>query len=422
MRRRACTAPRGPCYRLLALGAEEDAMDRGNPVIGAIGRRLRLGVAGGGIGSFIGAMHRMAARMDDRYELVAGVLSSDPAKSLAQGREIGLPEGRAYPSVEKMLSAESARSDRMDVVAIMTPNDSHFPYASAALRAGFHVICDKPMTNSLPEAEELDRLVASTGLVFCLTHNYTGYPMVRQARAMVEAGLLGTIRLVQVEYVQGGKAREEDPPPGPGMPWRFDPAKGGPSLVLGDIGSHAHNLLRLVTGLEVEEVCAEVGAVVPGRRVHDFAGALLRLGGGARGSFWVTQAAAGMENCLRIRASGTKGTLEWQQESPQSLSWKPIDAAAQTFTSNGPGVLPFAKRASRIVKGHPEGFPEAFANIYSDAAEAIASRIAGSAADPLALHFPNSADGLEGLRFIEAALESSGRGGAWVRVGRREAV
>jgi predicted dehydrogenase len=402
--------------RLIERGRAEVIMG-GNPVIGILGRRLRLGVVGGGTGSFIGGMHRQAARMDDRYELVAGVLSSKPDTSLAQGKELGLPAGRAYTSLLAMLEAESLRSDRIDLVAIMTPNDSHFEYARLALRAGLHVICDKPMTNSLDEAVALHAMVQKTGLVFCLTHNYTGYPMVRQAKAMVEAGQLGVIRLVQVEYVQGGKAIENDPPPGPGQPWRFDPARGGPSLVMGDIGTHAHNLLRFITGLEVAEVAADVGTVVPGRRVHDFAGALLRMEGGARGSFWVTQAAAGVENCLRIRVSGTLGSLEWQQESPQSLSFKPIAGPAQTFTPNGPGCLPLAKRSSRIVKGHPEGFPEAFANLYSDAAEAIASKIAGLECDPLALSFPTSADGLQGIRFVRAAIESSKMNGEWTRCG-----
>jgi predicted dehydrogenase len=386
----------------------------GNPVIGMLGRRLRLGVVGGGPGSFIGGMHRMAARMDDRYEIVAGVLSSKREKALAQGLEIGLPQDRAYASVPEMLEAERKRPDRIDVLSIMTPNDSHFEYASLALEAGLDVICDKPMTNRVEEAEALHRLVGKTGLVFCLTHNYTGYPMARQARELVRAGALGTIRLVQVEYVQGGKASEEDPPAGPERPWRFDPLRGGPSLVLGDIGTHAHNLLRFISGLEVVELAAELGAVVPGRLVHDFAGALLRLSGGARGSFWVTQAAAGVENCLRIRVSGTKGSVEWEQETPQRLLWKPLVGPAMVYTPSGPGCLPLAARSSRIVKGHPEGFPEAFANIYSDAAEAIAARIAGVEPDPLALHFPGSADGLAGLRFVAAALESSRRGGAWV--------
>ncbi|HTX73826.1 MAG TPA: Gfo/Idh/MocA family oxidoreductase [Rectinemataceae bacterium] len=390
----------------------------GNPVLGSLGRRLRLGVIGGGSGSFIGAMHRMAARMDDRYDLVASVLSSNPEKSRAEGLAIGVSEERAYPSLAALLVAELSRPDPVDLLSIMTPNDSHFSSAAAALRSGFHVICDKPMTNTLSEAEELHRMVLETGLVFCLTHNYTGYPMVRQARAMVLEGMLGTIRLVQVEYVQGGKADEKDPPPGPEQPWRYDPVRGGPSLVLGDIGTHAHNLLRFITGLEVEALAADVGAVVPGRKADDYAGALLRLGGGARGSFWVTQTAAGVENALRIRVSGTLGSVEWQQEIPQVLIFKPLSGAARNYTPNGPDLLPLARRSSRIVKGHPEGFPEAFANIYSDAAEAIAARVAGTTADPLALQFPNSADGLAGIRFVSAAVESSRRGGAWVELPR----
>lgn len=386
-----------------------------NPVRAMLGRRLRLAVIGGGPGSFIGAMHRQAARLDDRYQLVTGILSSDPGRAREAALEIGIADDRFYPGVHEMLAAEATRADGADVIAIMTPNDTHYEYAAAALQHGFDVICDKPMTNTLEEAEALHQQVQDSGLVFCLTHNYTGYPMVRQARAMVEAGQLGTIRLVQVEYVQGGKARENDPDPAGPLPWRFDPARGGPSLVMGDIGTHAHNLVRFITQLLIAEVAAEVGAVVPGRRVHDYAGALLRLEGSARGSFWVTQAAAGVENCLRIRVSGTRGTLEWMQEVPQSLSFKPIDGPAQIRTPNGPGTLPLAARASRIVAGHPEGFPDGFANLYSDAAEAIAARRSGRQADPLALHFPNSWDGLLGVRFVHRVLESSGRDGAWVK-------
>ncbi|MFB0936920.1 MAG: Gfo/Idh/MocA family oxidoreductase [Propionivibrio sp.] len=385
-----------------------------NPVIALLGRRLRLAVIGGGPGSFIGAMHRLAAAIDNRYELVAGALSSNPEKSRLAGRELGLSPERAYASGLELIAGERARPEGADVVAIMTPNDSHFELASAALAAGFDVICDKPMTNTLDEAERLHAAVAASGRVFCLTHNYTGYPMVRQARAMVETGELGTIRLVQVEYVQGGKARPHDPA-GP-RAWRFDPARGGPSAVMGDIGTHAHNLLRFVSGLEVAEVAAEVGAVVPDRVTHDYAGAMLRLDNGARGSFWVTQAAAGVENCLRLRVSGSLGTLEWMQELPQVLTFKPLDGPAQTRTPNGPGTRPLAARSSRITKGHPEGFPEAFANLYSDAAEAIAARRAGVAADPLALHFPNARDGLLGVRFVDAVVRSSAANGAWVRM------
>src|SRR5687767_6562972 len=254
-----------------------------NPVISMLGRRLRLAVIGGGPGSFIGAMHRQAARLDDRYEIVTGVLSSDIEKSKKAALELGMDPNRLYASVEEMLDKESARDDGADVVAIMTPNDSHYAYAMYALERGFDVICDKPMTNTLEEAEALHKKVQETGLVFCLTHNYTGYPMVRQAKAMIEDGQLGTIRLVQVEYVQGGKADEEKifSPEN----WKFDPVRGGPSRVMGDIGTHAHNLTRFITGLEVDEVSAEIGAIVPGRLIHDYAGALLRFDNGARGSF-----------------------------------------------------------------------------------------------------------------------------------------
>ena len=385
-----------------------------NQVITLLGRRLRLALIGGGPGSFIGAMHRQASRLDDHFQVVSAVLSSDPTRSVTAGRELGLDEERIHTEVANMLKAEAARPDGAEVAAIMTPNDSHFPFAKAALENGLDVICDKPMTNTLAEAEELVRLVEDTSLVFCLTHNYTGYPMVRQARAMVEAGQLGDIRLVQVEYVQGGKAREDDPDPAAGpVPWRFDPAKSGPSLVLGDIGSHAHNLVRFITGLEVTEVAAEVGAVVPKRKVHDFAGALLRMEHGVHGCFWVTQAAAGVENCLRTRVSGTRGSLEWMQEHPQVLHFKPLDAPAEVRTPNGPGTLPLAARSSRIVPGHPEGFPDGFANLYSDAAEVIAARRAGRSADPLARHFPTAADGLRGVRFIDSVLASSDQNGAW---------
>lgn len=383
-----------------------------NPVISMLGRRLRLAIVGGGPGSFIGAMHRQAARLDDRYEIVAGVLSSNPEKSKTAGIEIGLPTDRIHTNVHEMLASESDRKDGADVIAIMTPNDSHFEYAMAALEKGFDVICDKPMTNTFEEAEALHKKVLETGLIFCLTHNYTGYPMVRQARAMVADGQLGTVRLIQVEYVQGGKADESKPDPS--TSWRFDPVRGGPSLVMGDIGSHAHNLVRFISGLEVTEVMAEIGNIVPGRAVHDYGGALLRFNNDARGSYWVTQAAAGVENCLRIRVSGTKGSLEWMQEFPQALTFKPLGAPSQNRTPNGPGTLPLAKHSSRIVAGHPEGFHEGFANLYSDAAEAIAARRSGNQANPLALHFPNSSDGLMGLKFVFSAIESSKANGKWI--------
>jgi predicted dehydrogenase len=299
------------------------------------------------------------------------------------------------------------------VIAIMTPNDSHHLFAGRALDRGFDVICDKPLTNTLEEALDLVGKVKETDLVFCLTHNYTGYPMVRQGKAMVDAGHLGEIRLVQVEYVQGGKADENDPDPADGLPWRYDPVRGGPSLVMGDIGTHAHNLIRFMSGLEVAEVAAEVGAIVPGRMVDDYAAAMLRFDNGARGSFWVTQAAGGVENCLRIRVSGTRGSLEWNQENPTRLLHLPLGGPAESRTPNGPGTLPLAARSTRIVAGHPEAFLEAFANIYSDAAEAISARRAGTTPDPLALHFPDVVDGAIGIGFVRSVIASSEAGGAW---------
>lgn len=392
----------------------------GNPVYELLGRRLRLAVIGGGPGSFIGGMHRLAARLDDCYELVAGVLSSDPERAVARAKEIGLPVERGYASVAAMLSAEKRRGDGAEVVAIMTPNDSHYPYAMAAIDHGFHLICDKPMTNTVKEARLLHERVIRTGRIFCLTHNYTGYPMVRQARAMVAGGELGEIRLIQVEYVQGNRAdgSRPDPVTGP-RSWKNIPEKSGPSLVLGDIGSHAHNLLRFVTGLEVAEVLAERGAIVPGRRTDDFAGALLRMSNGARGNFWVTQAAAGMGNGLQIRISGTQGSLEWRQEMPQYLTHRHLATTGlpmETRVAAGPGTLPLAARSSRLVAGHPEGYPEGFANLYRDAAEAIAARTAGTDPNPLALHFPSSADGLAGSLFIDAVIRSSNANGCWTKV------
>lgn len=385
-----------------------------NTVIEKLGRRLRLGVIGGGSRSFIGAMHRQAATLDGRFDIVAAALSSRPEKAIRDGQQIGLPMDRIYTDAMDLIREEAIRPDGAEVVAIMTPNDSHFEYAMAALDAGMHVICDKPMTNTLSDAQELYKKVSSSGLIFCLTHNYSGYPMVRQARAMVEHGDLGTIRLVQVEYVQGGKADENDPAPSSDLPWRYDPVRGGPSLVMGDIGTHAHHLMRYITFLEVDELSAEIGAIVPGRKTHDYAGALLHLSNGARASFWVTQAAAGVENSLKIRVSGTKGSLEWQQEVPQRLDVKPLHSPAETMTPSGPNLYPLAQNASRIVAGHPEGFHEAFANIYKDASDVIASKIFGTAPDHLSLTFPTAFDGLLGVQFVHDVIESSDANGKWV--------
>lgn len=389
-----------------------------NPVVEALGRRLRLAVIGGGPGSFIGEVHRAAARLDDRYRIVAAALSSDAARGRAAAVRIGVPAERSYGSGAELIDREAGRADGADAVAIMTPNDTHRQYAVAALERGFDVICDKPLANSLDDALAVVRAVRDTGRVFALTHNYTGYPMVRQARAMAAAGQLGDVRLVQVEYVQGGNAAGDGRADGGGpagpVRWRFDPARSGPSLVLGDIGTHAHHLVCYVAGVELAAVCADVGAIVPGRRVDDYAGVLLRFAGGARGCLWATQAAAGMESSLGFRISGALGTVEWHQDRANELRFLPLDGPAQVLTRNGPGALPLAARGSRVGKGHPEGFHEGFANVYADAAEAIAARRSGRAADPLALHFPTVEDGARGVRFVEAALASSRAGGRWV--------
>ena len=383
-----------------------------NPVVEALGRRLRLAVIGGGPGSFIGEMHRAAARLDDRYRIVAAALSSDPERARAAARRIGVPAERSYGSGAELIDREAARADGADVVAIMTPNDTHREYCVAALQRGFDVICDKPLANSLDDALAVVRAVRQTGKVFALTHNYTGYPMVRQARAMVAAGELGEVRLVQVEYVQGGNAAADAG--SDGVRWRFDPARSGPSLILGDIGTHAHHLVCYVADVELQAVAADVGAIVPGRQVDDYAGVLLRFAGGARGCLWATQAAAGVESSLGFRISGALGTVEWHQDRANELRFLPLAGPAQVRTRNGPGTLPLSARGSRVGKGHPEGFHEGFANIYADAAEAIAARRSGRTPDPLALHFPTVEDGARGLRFVEATLASSAAGGGWV--------
>ena len=396
----------------VAMAIAESRIVDTNPVVEDLGRRLRLAVIGGGPGSFIGEMHRAAARLDDRYRIVAAALSSDPGRARAAARRIGVPAERAYGSGTELIDREAARDDGADVVAIMTPNDTHRGYCVAALERGFDVICDKPLANSLDDALAVVRAVRETGKVFALTHNYTGYPMVRQARAMVAAGELGEIRLVQVEYVQGGNAAADAG--SDGVRWRFDPARSGPSLILGDIGTHAHHLVCYVAGVELQAVAADVGAIVPGRQIHDYAGVLLRFAGGARGCLWATQAAAGVESSLGFRISGALGTVEWHQDRANELRFLPLAGPAQVRTRNGPGTLPLSARGSRVGKGHPEGFHEGFANIYADAAEAIAARRSGRTPDPLALHFPTVEDGARGLRFVEAALASSAAGGGWV--------
>lgn len=385
-----------------------------NPVIDALGRPLRLGVVGGGLGSFIGPVHRSAAALDQRFEVVAGVLSSSPEKARAQGVALGLQPARAYPGLAEMLAQEAARpdGDGIEAVAIMTPNDRHFEACVAALEAGLDVICDKPMVNSLDEADRLVALVERSGRVFCLTHNYSGYAMVRQARAMVEVGAIGAVRMVHVEYFQGGMALPvEQEPRTDKLRWKLDAARSGPSLVLGDIGTHAHQLACFVAGSAVERVCADVGAVVPGRSVDDYAALLWRFANGARGTCIATQAAAGTENNIMLRVYGDKGMVEWQHATPNYLRHALQGGPVQTLGRGDPYLHPQSLALTRWTRGHPEGFVESFANLYAEFAEAIVARRQGAAPPPS--WFPDVAAGRDGLRFITAALQSSRCGGAW---------
>lgn len=379
-----------------------------NPVLALLGRRLRLALVGGGPGSFIGPVHRTAARLDDRFEIAAAVLSSDPERSRAAAAGIGIAPGRAYPGWRELLDGERARDDGADVVAVMTPNGGHHAACAAALDLGFDVVCDKPLTTSLADALDLVRRVRASGRVFCLTHNYSAYPMVRQARDMVRAGTIGAVRQIQLAYVQGHNATLVEAEPG-GRGWRFSAEACGSSLVLGDIGTHAHHLGAFVSGLELLEVMADVWATVPGRQgADDAANVLMRWSGGARGSMWVTNAAAGAEHGLGFRIFGATGGLEWWQERPNELRHRRLDGFEEILTRRLHGALtPSAERAARIEVGHPEGYQEAFANLYKDAAEAIAARIAGKACDPLALDFPGVEDGARGVAMIEACLESA---------------
>lgn len=381
-----------------------------------LGRRIRLGLIGGGGGALIGPVHRIAARLDDRFELAAGVLSSHPERSVAEAAALGLPRG--YADVPAMIAAEAARTDGIDAVAIMTPNESHLRFAELALDAGLDVICDKPLTNELDSARALAAKARAQGLVLSLTHNYSGYPMVREARAAIAAGEIGPLRVVHVAYVQGSLgARVEDHPEA--MPsrlkWRLDPAIGGLSHVLGDIGTHAHQLLTYVSGQRVAAVLADVGAALPGRTAHDTASVIVRMEDGARGVMFVTKAATGAENAVMLEAYGEAGGVSWQQAAANELRVMRHNRPAELRSRGLPTLHPLAQRATRLPPGHPEAFLEAFANLYVDFAELVAARRAGIPPDPLAAVGPDAAAGVEGLAFIDACLASAAKGG-WVEV------
>lgn len=382
------------------------------------GQRLSIGMVGGGQGAFIGAVHRLAAAIAGRYDLVAGALSSDAARAAASAAELGLDPARSYDSYAAMAEAEAARDDGIDAVVIVTPNHVHAPAAKAFLEAGIDVICDKPLTSTLADAEDLVAAVARSGVTFSLTHNYTGYPLVRQAREMVAGGELGKLRVVKAEYAQDWLSTLQEAAGNKQAEWRTDPARSGAGGCIGDIGTHAYNLSRFITGLETAELCASLTTFVEGRRIDDDVQILLRYDGGARGMLWSSQVAAGNENNLRIRVYGEKAGLEWHQEEPNRLLFTPLGEQPRTLTRGGPGLSEASTRATRIPPGHPEGYLEAFANLYVDAAELITARREGRAPAPEATLVPDAAEGLAGMRFVDAAVASSTAGSVWQAVAR----
>ena len=378
-------------------------------------RKLRLGMVGGGQGAFIGAVHRIAARLDDRFELVAGALSSDAARAQASAAEVGI--ARSYADWREMAKAEAARDDGIDAVAIVTPNHLHAPVATAFLEAGIHVICDKPLAISLAEGEALARLAREKKKLFALTHTYSGYPMVRHARELVDAGELGDIRVVQVEYAQDWLAEPiENAGTNKQAGWRTDPAQSGPAGCLGDIGTHAYHLAAFVTGMVPKELSAEVHTFVPGRKLDDHVQVMLRYASGARGMLWASQVASGAENALRLRVYGTKAGLAFDQEYPNDLWFTPLGGAARRLT-RGRVQSAIAAHATRVPPGHPEGYLEAFAQLYLDAALQIEALDAGKPVPPESRLLTTVDDGVEGMRFIEAVLKSSAMNAQFREVG-----
>ncbi len=381
-------------------------------------RTLKWGMVGGGPGSFIGEVHRKAARMDGGVELVAGCFSRDAEKSKETGAEQYVDSSRAYASYEEMIEKEKAlpEGERIDFVSIVTPNNSHFPIAKAFLEAGFHVVCDKPMTFDVDEARELKKIVEKSGKVFALTHNYTGYPMVKLAKDMVKQGDLGDIRKIIAQYPQGWLATKLEDEDAKQAVWRTDPAQSGAAGCIGDIGTHAENLAEYITGLRMTEICADMSAFVEGRKLDDDGNMLVHFEKGAKGILHASQISIGMENGLAIWVFGTKASLEWHQEHPNYLYVYRPDSPKEVWRRGNDYVgakSPAAGRATRIPFGHPEAFIEAFANVYVNATETIRAAIAGTKPDELALDFPTVDDGLRGMLFIETAVKSSQAGAVW---------
>lgn len=374
---------------------------------------IRLGMVGGGIDAFIGGVHRIAARLDNRFELVAGALSSSSDKARRSGEWLGLAEDRVYTDFRDMARREAARPDGIEAVAIVTPNHMHFPVACAFLEAGIHVICDKPMTASLQEARELVRIAQTSNALFSLTHNYTAYPLVREARHLVESGAIGNIRVVHVEYAQDWLTEPLETTGQKQASWRSDPSRSGIGGCISDIGTHAFNLLSFITGLKTNSLCADMSSFGPDRLLDDNVNMLLHFEGGARGMLWASQVAPGNENHLGIRIYGDKGGIEWQQENPNQLWFTPFGAPKQLLTRGGAGVSHASNDLTRIPAGHPEGYLEAFANLYGEIATLIRShQLINNETTPSRL-IPSVFSGLDGLQFIAAAIASKGR---WVEL------
>ena len=373
---------------------------------------IRLGMVGGGPGAMIGPTHRIAARMDGHYRLVAGAFSRTPERNRAMGEELALSPDRVYADYREMAERERAREDGVEAVAVVTPNDSHVPISTCFLRHGIHVLCDKPLANSLADAETLREVVDESGCVFALTHNYAGYPMVREARARIAAGELGAVRIVQAEYASGARSRLVEAEGDEKTAWRMNPSIGGPSAVLCDLGVHAHHLLRFVTGCEVDAVSASLATVVAGRTSHDDAQISLRLGGGARGALWASYVAAGNRNGLRLLVCGETGSLEWWQERPEILSLHTLGGSSRRLHRGDAGLSADARAATRVKAGQPEGFLEAFANIYRDVAGWI--RTPAGQRDHAPWPAAGVHDGIAGMRFIEACVASDRAGARWV--------
>ncbi|MBI2256924.1 MAG: Gfo/Idh/MocA family oxidoreductase [Proteobacteria bacterium] len=377
--------------------------------------RIRLGMIGGGEGAFIGAVHRLAARMDDQFDFVAGALSSTPAKAKRSGAALGLARDRIYSDFETMALKEAAREDGIEAVAIVTPNHLHAPAARAFLDAGIHVICDKPMTTTLKDALDLQRRAKKARKLLAVTYNYTGYPMVRHARQMVADGALGPLRVVQVEYPQDWLTEKLEATGQKQAAWRADPKQSGVGGSLGDVGTHAYNLACFVSGLTLDSLAADLSRFVPGRKLDDNAHVLLRFKGGAKGMLWTSQVSPGNENNLRLRLYGPKGGLEWHQEHPNQLLWSPYGEPTRVIARGTGAANAAAARMTRVPPGHPEGYLEGFANIYTEVAAAIRASRHRRRADPAVL-YPTVVDGARGVAFVEAAVKSSARNAAWVKL------